>query len=197
MRCEYKLLRNFGLFVVTGFFFAAAAGAQTQRAVLVRGNEWRAGIPGFGNNIFSSLFGEYRVETSSGENGPLREQAASTESGASASSQPAPQPGAAFFVRVSGETLLFDRGIWQSRPGPSPALQREESGSLLVAIPFSGGADLGSWTILFQFPSEPGHAGLNETSADSLMNAWVRRFRYFLSLVKNASDISLPAVVEF
>jgi hypothetical protein len=180
MRCEYKKsLRNFGVFFVAAFFFTAAAGAQTQRAVLIRGNEWRTGIPGFGINVFSSLFGEYRIETSSAEGGPPGEQAG------------------VFFVRVSGEALLFDQGLWQSRPEPSSALQREESGSLLVAIPFPGGADLGSWTILFQFPADLRQTGLDQTSANSFMNAWVRRFRYFLLLIKTASDISLPAVVDF
>ncbi|MDR1319382.1 MAG: hypothetical protein LBJ90_07130 [Treponema sp.] len=195
MRCEYRTLRNFGLLAAAAFFFTAGAGAQTQRALLFRGNEWRTGLPGFGDNVFSSFFGEYRIEASSAENDPSREQAASAESGVSGSSEA--EPSGAFSVRVSGEALVFAPGLWQSRAGIASALQRGESGSLFVAVPFAGAAVSGSWTILFQFPSDLGQAGLDETSANRLMNAWITRFRYFFSLIKTASDISLPAVVNF
>jgi hypothetical protein len=184
-----------GLLAAAAFFFTAGAGAQTQRALLSSGNEWRTGIPGFGDNVFSSFFGEYHIETSSVENGSSRGQAVSAEGGVSDSSET--QPAGVFSVYVSGEALIFAQDLWRPRPGFAPALQRGESGSLFVATPFAGSGTLGSWTILFRFPADLEQAGLDETSANRLINVWIARFRYFFSLIKTASDISLPAVVNF
>jgi hypothetical protein len=153
---------------------SAAAYAQNNQALLARGNEWQRGIPGFGINVFSALFGEYRLES------------AGTGT-----------PGGVFAVRVSGESLLFTQSPWQARAGIDSARERVEQDSLVVAVPFSGGEHLGSWTILFQFPADLNSLGLDNVSANRLMNAWIARFRYFLALIKTSSDLSLPALVKF
>jgi hypothetical protein len=67
----------------------------------------------------------------------------------------------------------------------------------LIGFLFSGGNEIGSWTVLFQFPRGIDAAGLNEADANRLITAWIGRFRYFLSLIKTSSDVSLPAVVTF
>jgi hypothetical protein len=175
-----KAICFFGfVFLVPGLF------AQNQRAVLIKGNEWQTGIPGFGINTFPALFGEYLTEpaavtavTAGGDYRPLR-----------------------FMIRVSGQALFFDPGLWQPRPGVNSAMQQQNNDSLLIAIPYTGQNDTGTWTILFQFPRGPGEDAnsplFSEAEADRLIRAWTGRFGYFLSLVKNFADISLPAVVVF
>ncbi|GHV94421.1 hypothetical protein AGMMS50293_07410 [Spirochaetia bacterium] len=161
---------------------AAAAGAQEQRAVMIRGNEWQTGIPGFGNNVFQSLFGEYEVESGIR---PQSGQAGHTVQGV-------------FSVRVCAEEpLVFAEGLWQPRPGLGPAVQRQDGDSLLVSIPYSNQNIAGSWIILFQFPRALTEAGFNDAAANRLIRSWTDRFGYFLSLIKNFADISLPAVVNF
>jgi hypothetical protein len=158
--------------LVLMLLFSGALYAQERQAVLVRGNEWQAGIPGFGNNMFSALLGEYRVETAA-------------TAGIIGS----------FIVRASRVPLQFTEGLWQPWPGLDNAMQRSEDNSLLVAIPFDSPNSMGFWTIVFQFPQV--QSGMNAAAITRLMGAWIRRFGHFFSLAKIFSDISLPAVVEF
>jgi hypothetical protein len=149
--------------------------------------EWATGIPGFGNNVFSVLWGEYRVETIQGPGSAAQSEAAAASGGDD------------FSVRVSGENLLFDPNLWQPRPGTgiSGILQRQDGQAILISFPFSGGNNLGAWTIIFHFPRGLAATGLDDLSINRFINAWYGRFRYFLSLVKTSSDISLPAVIRF
>jgi hypothetical protein len=158
--------------------------AQNQQAVLVKGNEWQTGIPGFGSNTFPALFGEYL-----------------TQAADAVSAAPREYQSRQFMVRVSGQALLFNPALWQPRPNLNSAVQRQDGDSFLIAFPFSIPGGAGSLTIIFQFPRGLGDSGdeslFGEAEADRLIRAWTGRFGYFLSLVKNFADISLPAVVGF
>jgi hypothetical protein len=157
---------------------AAGAGAQERRAVLSRGNTWVTGIPGFGTNVFPAMFGEYRLEL--------------------------PPAGAAqgerlFSAWLCGEPLHFTEGAWQPRsgiPGIS-AVQQRDGEARLFGFSFSGGTNLGVWTAVFQFPQGIEAAGLDEAAVNALIGTWVERVRYFLFLIKNPADVSLPAVFTF
>ena len=173
------------IWVFVFLLLASMLFAQNQRAVLVRGNNWQTGIPGFGSNTFSALFGEYLTETTNAiTNAAGREY----------------QP-RQFIVRVSGQAFLFNPNMWQPRPGLNSALQRQDSGSFLIALPYASPNNMGTWTIFFQFPqglaSGANSSLFNDAEANTLIRAWMGRFSYFLSLVKNFSDLSLPAVVIF
>jgi hypothetical protein len=50
---------------------------------------------------------------------------------------------------------------------------------------------------VFQFPRGIEAAGLDETSVNALINKWVDRVLYFLFLIKNPADVSLPAAFAF
>jgi hypothetical protein len=158
--------------------FTGTLRAQERQAVLIRGNEWQAGIPGFGSNMFNALFGEYRLDIAS----------VNADRAAAAAED-------RFFVRVSREPLLFTSERWQLWPGIDGAMQRGEGDSLLVGFHFDSPNDAGSWTAVFQFSQ--GLSSMDPAGINRMINAWTRRFGYFLSLVKSFSDISLPAVVEF
>jgi hypothetical protein len=155
----------------------AAASSQERNVVLLKGNQWVRGFPGFDAGAVSALYGEYRLET--------------------AGTAPA-APIAVFSIWLSMEPLFFREQIWERRPGITGfrAVQRGENGDLLVALP-SGGGNLNGWTILFQFPGGLSGMNLDNEEADRLIGVWTNRFLYFYSLIKSPADVSLPAVVGF
>lgn len=171
-------------FVMTG----AAAGAQERRAVLQGGNSWRGGIPGFGDTV-PALFGEYRFEFP----------------GEAAAGEPAtPGDGGETgerrcFVWLAGGTLPFAEGVWQPRPpiAGTALRERRDGEARFFGFSFNGGENLGRWSAVFQFPRGIEAAGLDEAGAAALIGRWLNRFLYFLSLIKNPADVSLPAVFVF
>ena len=165
----------FCLFLVlgTGLF------SQNRRAVMVQGNKWLVEAPFLGGNETAVLFGEYRIENRSGTD----------------------ENEGVFYVKVSGNPLLLSGKSWQARPG-TPGLQQLVDGtSLYIGHVFAGGHLLGSWTIIFQFYGADldglGTNRLDAVTINRLISIWTDRFKYFLSLVKFTSDMSLPAVVDF
>lgn len=155
--------------------------AQNRQAVMIRGNTWRTENPGFGTGTITALSGEYRIDIQ----GSVRRENRS-----------------AFSVKVCGDPRLLDAEGWQFRQGGASLVQRRENGVLLIGFPFSGGAYLGSWTVIFYFPGANADSHtpipvLDDVSINRLINAWIEHFRYFFSSVKVASDISLPAIVGF
>jgi hypothetical protein len=183
-------MRNFRLWGLIVFcclfagFAAPGAEAQNRRAVLDRGNVWVTGIPGFGENRFPALFGEYRLELPAGNASPGAAEGAGEQR---------------CRIWLSGERLPFAGESWQPRPGIAgvSAVQRREGEVLLAGFFFSGGANLGAWTAVFLFPQGIAAAGLDDAGADALMGRWLNRFLYFLSLIKTPADVSLPAVIAF
>jgi hypothetical protein len=181
-------------------FLTMSGAAQDRNAVMVRGNAWQTGIPGFGSNSFSALSGEYRLDYPLGTVFSGSEKVVEAEKTTKALNEDSEK--AVFSVWISGEPLFFSQSLWQERPllrgsGITQAAQRVSEGAFLIGFLFSGGDEIGSWTVLFQFPRGIGAAGLNEADANRLITAWISRFRYFLSLIKTSSDISLPAIVKF
>jgi hypothetical protein len=169
---SFPLLFLFFLCLFTG---VTAAGAQERRAILIQGNTWVTGIPGFENNVFPAVSGKYRLEFS--PSGAVREDQAVS-------------------LWLCREPLHFSGDLWQSRsgiPGLS-AVQRRNGEVQLFGLSFSGGINLGFWTAVFQFDRGIEAAGLDDESANALVGKWVERFRYFLFLIKNPADVSLPAV---
>jgi hypothetical protein len=167
--------------------------AQNRQAVMLRGNTWVTENPAFSDGTVTSLFGEYCVEIPGAE---------------------IPGSQYTFTVRVTGEPRILTSGGWKPRPGSASLLQRKENGATLIGFLFSGGEHLGSWTVMFGFPvtgeAEQPPAGmqpaagisipeniLDDADINRLINEWTERFQYFFSLVKFASDMSLPAVVMF
>ena len=146
---------------------------RVREAVLVKGNDWISGIPGFEDNSFSALTGEYRLQPFT-EGNERR-----------------------FSAFLTPEPLYFS-GEWQSGSGPGGIrlLQQTTEEGFLAAMVLDDG--MGAlWTAVFLFP-----LGLEETelSADAfnqMLRAWSNRFLYFLSLSRSDREMSLPAVVEF
>jgi hypothetical protein len=176
---------------VAGFLFlccftmaGAAAGAQERQAILLQGNAWVRGIPGFGPHV-PALFGEYRLEfpgDDAAENVPAEESGERR-----------------CLVWLTGETLSFAGEDWQSRPPLAGAAVRErrDGDARFFVLSFNGGENLGSWSAVFQFPRGIEAAGLNDAGAGALIGRWLNRFLYFLSLIKNPADVSLPAALPF
>ncbi|MDR2303241.1 MAG: hypothetical protein LBE10_01450 [Treponema sp.] len=155
---------------IFSFFLLTAAGlgAQEQGAILVRGNIWSRGLPGIESNDFPVLHGEYSLKT--GEK----------------------RADMAFSVWICGEPLAFSRNGWQTRQGIQgyTAFQHREEETFFIAVPLQN--NQGAYTAMFRFTGDETEALLNR-----LIRAWSSRFLYFLSSIKNASDISLPAVINF
>ena len=145
--------------------------------VLIRGNYWINGIPGFEVNRFSALTGDYYIRNAgagvSGESGE-------------------------FSVYLTGEILHFF-GEWQSRPGTGEGLsvfQRTWEGGFLAAAMLDDGRGA-SWFAVFLFPAGLEGAGISGDGFNRMIRIWTSRVSYFLSLSKAQRDVSLPAVLEF
>jgi hypothetical protein len=152
--------------------------AAERGAVLTRGNGWVSGVPGFGDNAFPALSGEYRLE---GMETP--------EAGAKAGTT-------GFSVRTSRAPLFFS-GDWEPRSGINAVYQRFRGKDFLAAAVLDGGPDLGAWTVIFEFPGGIEESGLGNAGFNRLIGVWSSKFLYFLSLIKTPGDVSLPAVVVF
>ena len=146
--------------------------------VLIRGNYWVTGIAGFGANSFLALAGEYRLQAA----GILRPEPPSGEGD--------------FSVCLTMEPLYFS-GEWQVRPGTGniSALQREgEEGFLVAAVVHDSRGT--SWIAVFRFKQGLEGIGINGDLFNRILQNWVSRVSYFLSLSKTQGDISLPAALE-
>ncbi|QQO09547.1 hypothetical protein [Breznakiella homolactica] len=150
-------------------------------AILVRGDTRASGLPGFGPNAFSSVYGEYNVEFP-----------AEGEAGAASD-----VPG--FFVWASGEPVYYDPGIWTLRPSPGGYQMREQNteDGQLFALSLESGPPGEYWTLIVGFPSISGNEPLSGGSRERLISSLVSRFTYFVSIKHYSSDVSLPAVITF
>ena len=146
-----------------------------REAILLRGNSWISGIPGFGINSFSALMGEYGLGFSSSQT----------------------ERGDVFTVYVTMEPLYFPEN-WQIRPnmGSSRVFQRSDGESYLVAAILEGSQGI-LWTVIFHFPNGIEETGLNTESFNSLFRVWTGRMAYFLYQSATPEGISLPGAVEF
>jgi hypothetical protein len=172
--------------------------AAGRRAVLIRGNEWVLGLPGFPANAFAALYGEYRLEF------PGEAVSAGTGSEGTGAGDPRiADPSFAeappdFYLWLSKENLYLPEDLWETRAGITgyTVQQRNEGDSLLAASVIDGGTDRDVWTVLFQFP-QPAGITFSPAEINLLIRTWISRFRYFLSLAGTPADVSLPAVVNF
>ena len=180
MKLVYGFKSLFLLIILAGLCIGLPA--QDRNAVMARGNIWINENPGFGTGTVSALFGEYFVENPGTRPGDKRYM---------------------FTVRVCGEPRLLNESGWQSRPASVSLVQRREAGNLLIGHTFSGIPGLGVWAIIFCFPQPestnlPAASGIpDDLAINRLIIAWLERFRYFFSLVRFTSDMSLPAVISF
>jgi hypothetical protein len=144
---------------------------QRRGIVLVRGNAWTLGVPGFGSNAFRALSGDYRL----------------------VGAGPAP---AFFSVHVTGEPLYFSPA-WRRRSGRGGLEVFERSGEdgFFAAALLEGEGTL--WTAVFHFPGGLDGTGLNEAALLQLLGAWSERFLHFFFQAKTPGDLSLPATLYF
>ena len=144
-----------------------------REAVLLRGNQWINGIPGFEDNSFRALTGEYRINSSA-----LEEEKH-------------------LWVYLSSEPLYFS-GEWQARQGMGniQVFQRSTGEELMAAAILDDGKGV-FWTAVFHFPLGTEGFAVSEDTISKFLRAWSSRFLYFLSLARNPGEISIPAVVEF
>ena len=156
--------------------FDEQAGAERE-AVLLKGNDWITGLPGFDINGFPALSGVYRLEgldiadgSDTGERG--------------------------FYVYVTRE-LLFIGEEWQpANTGSVAYFERHEEEEFFAALILEDSQG-GSWTIVFHFPFGLNAAGLDPDLFGAVFRNWTNRFQYFLFQINSPADLSLPAVVEF
>ena len=160
--------------------------AKTTRGiVLVRGNYWAHGVPGFGTNGFLALTGEYRLldftSPGAGQETGTEENAAEKE----------------FSVYLTREALYFS-DEWQNRAvtGQGQVLQYDSEEGFHVAAILEDGRGT-SWIAVFRFKNGLEAAGFSGDSFDRMLRLWAGRFLNFLSTSKSSNDLSLPAVVEF
>jgi hypothetical protein len=146
-------------------------GPLLRSAVLIRGNYWVNGVLGFGENSFSALIGEYRLRDISGDGG-------------------------VFSLYLTGAPLYFSEEWAASFAGNLQARSRSGEDGFFAALDLDDG--LGTiWTAVFHFPLGVEASGLSADDLRVLLRAWADEFLYFLSLTRKATDLSLPAAVEF
>ena len=148
---------------------ASATREPPREMILVRGNYWVHGIPGFGVNGFRALSGDYHLSDYFPE----------------------------FAVYVTLEPLFFP-DEWHARPGMRSleVLQRADEEGELAAVTLEDSRGL-LWTAVFRFPPELQGTGFDAEACDRMLMAWTARFSYFLFLSASPDDISLPGAVEF
>jgi hypothetical protein len=151
---------------------AASPAVRERRALLVRGNGPVKGLPGFAENAFSALYGQYRLELS-GETGE--------DLGFElwASREPLYLSGSSWEPGQAGEGYTLFRQVWEEE-------------ALFAVLPEAGGF----WTLIFRFPEKTLDA-LEPAGFNRIIEAWLARFFYFSFLAEGPGDMSLPAVVNF
>jgi hypothetical protein len=174
----HKKILTFSLLFFMAFLGKEISGVYSQaqrRAILLRGNEWVRGVPGFGENAFPAIFGAYRLDD------PDREMVTSYSSAEEA----------AFSVWVCHEALFFDDN-WQLLPdiGGYPARRYLKDDNLFLAISFD--SRIGRpWDAVFIFARDiPDNSWLNQ-----FIEAWIIRFLHFLT--ETDEQLSLPAIVSY
>ena len=163
---------------------ASGISGAKREMLLVRGNYWANGIPGFGENLFSALSGEYKYSAVG-----MAASDAAAETDVAASSN--------FLVYVTMERLYFS-SKWQARSGTgnTSVLQcTDEEGFLVSTVLDDGKGNL--WTAIFCFPEGFGSSGLSDADFNLLFRTWMDRMNYYLTLSKTPRDVSLPAALEF
>jgi hypothetical protein len=169
----------------------AAPETNAAQAILLR-QESRPGLPGFGDNAFPALYGEYRLETPA--EAPGQRSLAVPRQVAAANPVPAAAPD--FSVWVSSMDLYYQAGVWT---GLSPinnyeARMRESEGRRLVSLALD--TSRGFWTAIFSFSGESETAPLG-AEQNRIIRAFAGRFAYFLSFNRSQNDVSLPAVLAY
>jgi len=146
------------------------AGRET---VLIWGNHRVYGIPGFEDNSFHALAGEYRLQTD------------------------VEGKGNNFLLYLSLEPLYFSRE-WQTRHGTGnyQAYQRSTDDEFLVSLVVNDGKGV-LWAVIFSFSHEFEETVLNSDALNQFFRVWSNRFLYFLSFARTLGEISIPAVVRF
>jgi hypothetical protein len=165
---------------------------QRAEAILLRGNGTGAGMPGFGENAFPVIYGEYGLSVP----------------GVFASGEIP-----AFTIRISREYLYLPNPPWTPRQGVQGwrVAERTLTDSVLFAVtreelvlkvralddkrgrrPIPG--EIG--TLVFQFSRDAAGA-LGAEGLNRLTGVWLSRFVYFLTLPGGFGGFSLPAVLYF
>ena len=155
--------------------------AHGSAAILVKGNGWVSGIPGFGTNAFRALAGAYRLDgADTAENAVTGKDAAGNN----------------FNVFVTGELLYFS-GEWQAATaGNMQAYQLYGADGFVEALILEDSKGVFR-TVVFQVPQGLDSGGITAFSFSRMLPAWAGKFLYFASQADSAAEISLPAVVEF
>jgi hypothetical protein len=167
-------IAGLGLSLALALLFAgwpAAAISHPRRGILSRGNELVKGLPGFAENAFPALHGQYLLE--------LPDRAG-------------PAPG--FSLWLCREPLYFADAAWRLTLGGGYSRydQTDAAGLLIAVLP--DGAE--PWTVLFRFPEETCRA-LTPADRTRLIEAWLARFLYTASLAEDPEALSLPAAFRF
>jgi hypothetical protein len=146
--------------------------SHPRRGILSRGSELVRGLPGFAENAFPGLYGQYRLE--------LPDRAG-----------PAP----IFSLWLCREPLYLADAAWRltlGGGGYSRYDQNDAAGLLIAVLP--DGAE--PWTALFRFPEETCRA-LTPADRTRLIEAWLARFLYTASLAEDPEALSLPGAFMF
>jgi hypothetical protein len=148
----------------------ASESAAAGEMVLIRGNYWVSGIPGFGVNSFSALAGEYRLK-----------------SGADAD----------FSVYLTREPIYFS-AEWQIRPGTGDISVHQRTGETgYLAAAMLDDSPGSSWVAVLFFPKGLEGAGISGDAFNRMFRVLTGRILYFISLSRSPRELSLPAALEF
>jgi hypothetical protein len=131
-----------------------SAEAEPGEAILVQGNNRVRGIPGFGENGFAAIYGNYTLGTGG--------EAAETR------------------IWLCREILLRD-SVWTTRNSYDGAWERREGDLLIISLVTGdegAATGLGPRTAVFAFSGESERI-LGDGGIDRFIRAWVTRFRYF------------------
>lgn len=153
------------------FSFAFAETRPVQnRAILVEGTLPRAGIPGFGPNTISSLYGKYEVAS-----------------------------GATITVRATNEHLVFNPSIWTKRKTGkyyswyTQSVDKSRIWTVQREIAQqSESGNIQTWSFVFRFSEDS-----EDQFCVKFIDTFITRAEPFFLSARHPSDLSFPAILQY
>jgi hypothetical protein len=103
-------------------------------------------------------------------------------------------------VWATDAPLFFKKQEWRSRKFDTLSVYERidaetdpEKGRLLVAVPM----DSSEWTLFFEASAETLRAPAWPSIRNGLFQTCVSRFGYFVASARSATDVSLPAILQY
>ncbi len=163
--------------------FNETESVETPTIILMKGNNLHYGIPCFGENAIPAILGEYKLEM--------------PEDAIKQSDADSP-----LLINswLTSEFIYLSPERWKERTSLERfhAMEMIDDEDLYIVLRFPDTiTDQAKWSILFCIPKETIDAGITDVMINRMIQNWTLKLSYYISISRNESQISLPAVIAF